>query len=217
MTAMRTLKNNKGFTLVELAIVLVIIGILLGGIIKGQELIKNAKYKRLYSTYREVVAGVYAYYDKYGKYPGDDNTAVARWAGVGLANGNGNGYIAVAGVPYCASGSGGENCFAWQELRLANILRGATDAAAGHIAPTHPFGGAVAILDPSLVPGGGGGLAGWTKPFAVCFQNLTNETALWLDTNYDDGNYLTGSIRGNGNYTAGSPDAMAATSTCIEG
>jgi prepilin-type N-terminal cleavage/methylation domain-containing protein len=211
MAGMRTLKNNKGFTLVELAIVLVIIGILLGGIIKGQELIKNAKYKRLYSTYREVIASVYSYYDKYGKYPGDDNTAATRWgATYGAVNGNGNGFID-GGVTWCLASSASENCYAWQDLRIANILTGATDAANGRIAPNHPFGGRVAVIRTSVVIGG------WNKPFAVCFEWLSNETAQWLDTNYDDGNFATGSIRGSGDYTGGLPDALASQYTCIEG
>jgi prepilin-type N-terminal cleavage/methylation domain-containing protein len=220
MSAMRTLKDNKGFTLVELAIVLVIIGILLGGVIKGQELIKNAKYKRLYSTYREVVAGVYAYYDKYGKYPGDDNLAPTRggalWATASA--GNGNGYITgTAATVYCPAGSvAAENCYAWQDLRLANLLSGATDAAAGRVAPTHPFGGSVAVINPS----GLAGLGTFNTPFAVCFQNLTNETAKWLDATYDDGVSTTGTVRGNGDYIAGyatNPNAIASANTCIEG
>ena len=210
MTAMRTLKNNKGFTLVELAIVLVIIGILLGGIIKGQELIKNAKYKRLYSTYREVVAGVYAYYDKYGKYPGDDNTAAARWTAPAASNGNGNGYID-GGVTWCVSNSASENCLAWQDLRLANILTGAATPTDGRIAPNHPFGGRVAAIRADAAIGG------WQKPFAVCFEWLNNETARWLDTTYDDGVATTGSIRGNANYFGGSPDSVTAEFTCVEG
>jgi len=63
----------RGFTLVELAIVLVIIGIILGAVLKGQELIFNAKVKRLQSQVRELIAAYYTYYDKYGRYPGDND------------------------------------------------------------------------------------------------------------------------------------------------
>jgi prepilin-type N-terminal cleavage/methylation domain-containing protein len=214
MEKMRSIRNEKGFTLVELAIVLVIIGILLGGIIKGQELIKNAKYKRLYSTYREMVAAVYSYYDKYGKYPGDDNTAATRWTGVGAVNGNGNGYIDSTAAVWCVAGTAGENCLAWQDLRLANILSGASNGANSRIAPNHPFGGRIAVLrlDTATM-----GMTGWQKPVGICFEYLNNETARWLDTTYDDGVYNTGSIRGNADYVANPADAVTAQYTCIEG
>jgi prepilin-type N-terminal cleavage/methylation domain-containing protein len=219
MMQMRTLRNDKGFTLVELAIVLVIIGILLGGIIKGQELIKNAKYKRLYSLYREVVAATYSYYDRYGKYPGDDNTVTARggiWAAG--ANGDGNGFVdGTAGSRWCLASDATENCYAWQDLRLGGFLTGATDAVNGRLAPTHPFGANVALIRTSV-----GFAATWNKTFGVCFQNLPNEVAAWLDRTYDDGNiptgtgWTSGSIRGTTDYIGGAPDAVAAI-TCIEG
>ena len=219
MTAMRTLKNNKGFTLVELAIVLVIIGILLGGIIKGQELIKNAKMKRLYSTYREVTAATYSYYDRYGKYPGDDNLANTRGWGVPAGgNGNGNGFIdntATAALLWCPAGDATENCYAWQELRAAGFLTGSTNnaAATSRMAPTHAFGGSVGLIGTAVLFGANV----WNKPFSVCFQNLTDEVAAWLDRTYDDGVTATGSIRGNVNYMGASPNLTSSAYVCIEG
>ena len=65
-------KQEQGFTLVELAIVLVIIGLLLGAVLKGQQLIYNAKVKRVQNQIKEMEAAFYTYYDKYGYYPGDD-------------------------------------------------------------------------------------------------------------------------------------------------
>lgn len=216
MAGLRTLRNDKGFTLVELAIVLVIIGILLGGIIKGQELIKNSKMKRLYSTYREVTAATYTYFDRYGRYPGDDNLANTRWAGVPV--GNGNGQIGAGGAIFCASGSGGENCNAWRHLRLAGILSGATDATSGVIAPSHAFGGSVAILTSGTAALGINTAANpYIKPFVVCFGGLTNEIARWLDTNYDDAVAATGSVRGSADYMTGGADATSATYVCVEG
>jgi prepilin-type N-terminal cleavage/methylation domain-containing protein len=213
MIQIRTLRNDKGFTLVELAIVLVIIGILLGGIIKGQELIKNAKFKRLYSTYREVTAAAYGYYDKYGRYPGDDNTATARWATA--ANGNNNGFIdGGIGSMFCPTGNAVEACYAWQDLRLANLLTGSTDAATGRQAPTHPFGGRVALIRTSVpIPA----VPTWNRPFAVCFENLSDEVAAWLDRSYDDGDYNAGTIRGIADYMGGSPDLVSSARVCIEG
>jgi prepilin-type N-terminal cleavage/methylation domain-containing protein len=211
MIPIRTIRNDKGFTLVELAIVLVIIGILLGGVLKGQELIKNAKYKRLYSTYREVMAATYGYYDKYGRYPGDDN-ATARWPAA--AAGNVNGFIdGTAAGRWCPSGTTAtENCYAWQDLRLGGFLTGATDATNGRLAPTNPFGGRVGLIRPSV----DWTVAVWNKPFAICFENLPNEVGAWLDRTYDDGVYNTGSIRGLTDYITGVADSTVAV-TCLEG
>ena len=60
------LKNNQaGFTLVEIAIVLVIIGLLLGGVLKGQELINSAKVKNFATDFRNTPLFIYGYQDKY--------------------------------------------------------------------------------------------------------------------------------------------------------
>jgi len=78
MKMFKIVRNHKGFTLVELAIVLVIIGIILGAVLKGQELINNAKIKRLYNQQREIMAALYTYYDRYSYFPGDDPNQATR-------------------------------------------------------------------------------------------------------------------------------------------
>jgi len=65
------MRNNKGFTLVELAVVLVIIGIILGAVIKGQDLITNAQAKQAASAVSSWRNLTYAYLDRNGRYPGD--------------------------------------------------------------------------------------------------------------------------------------------------
>lgn len=69
------LQNQKGFTLVEIAIVLVIIGLLLGGVLKGQELIDSAKIKSDTDTLTSLQAASHAYRDRIGAYPGTPYTA----------------------------------------------------------------------------------------------------------------------------------------------
>jgi prepilin-type N-terminal cleavage/methylation domain-containing protein len=69
---MKQWKGQKGFTLVEIAIVLVIIGLLLGGVLKGQQLIANAKLKSLVNHANGLSAAVFAYQDRYKALPGDD-------------------------------------------------------------------------------------------------------------------------------------------------
>src|SRR5687767_11620175 len=87
--------RQNGFTLVEIAIVLVIIGLLLGGILKGQEMITQAKIKNVIADFSGVSAAYYGYQDRYRAIPGDDSGALARWATAAPApvSGNGNGLV----------------------------------------------------------------------------------------------------------------------------
>ncbi len=181
------MRNEKGFTLVELAIVLVIIGLLLGGILKGQELIKNAKIKKVYSAQSEVVAALYTYVDRYGKQPGDDNRAKGRWAQA--TNGNDDGKIGVFSTN-CAANAADESCQAWQHLRLADILAGDPNTA---LNPDNAFGGKIAVGILTVQ-----GLS----ELWVGMTNIPFDIAQILDDKYDDGNFKTGPIRGSGDYTA---------------
>jgi len=72
MTRMRKLLGNEGgFTLVELAIGLVIIGLLIGAILGGSQMIANAKIRRQVQDLRGLYASVYTYFDKFSQLPGD--------------------------------------------------------------------------------------------------------------------------------------------------
>src|SRR5690606_30009942 len=88
--------RQQGFTLVEIAIVLVIIGLLIGGVLKGQEMITNAKVSKVENDYKGITAAILAYQDRYGVLPGDDPSASTRFPGTWSAadNGNGNGVVA---------------------------------------------------------------------------------------------------------------------------
>ena len=106
--------KQSGFTLVEIAIVLVIVGLLLGGVLKGQELITSGKAKALYADKAALQTAYNVYQDRFRALPGDDATASLRFtgqacgvagagvsainsgAGLGCANGNGGGSIAAA-------------------------------------------------------------------------------------------------------------------------
>src|SRR5687768_18144891 len=88
-------RKQAGFTLVEIAIVLVIIGLLLGGILKGQEMITQAKIKNLIADFSGISAAYHGYQDRYRAIPGDDpgaGGAAGRW-GVAATSGDGNGQL----------------------------------------------------------------------------------------------------------------------------
>ncbi|WP_051654171.1 prepilin-type N-terminal cleavage/methylation domain-containing protein [Persephonella sp. KM09-Lau-8] len=112
--------SQKGFTLVELAIVLVIIGIILGAVLKGQELINNAKAKRVQNDMRGLEAVVWTFYDRYGRFPGDCNSdgvidAITNNGTGGLDNNPAKGLC--SGVAY-----DGDRDRPWAELRAAYLV-----------------------------------------------------------------------------------------------
>src|SRR6187455_2765857 len=87
-------RTQRGFTLVEIAIVLVIIGLLLGGILKGQEMITQAKIKNSIADFSGISAAYYGYQDRYRAIPGDDVNADTRWTTPTAATkGDGNGIV----------------------------------------------------------------------------------------------------------------------------
>lgn len=89
------MKKQKGFTLIEIAIVLVIIGLLVGGVLQGQELIENSRVKQAVKDMNGTAAAIFTYQDRYGRLPGDDGNAVAlaargtNWASVSAGDANG--------------------------------------------------------------------------------------------------------------------------------
>lgn len=179
-------KKQAGFTLVEIAIVLVIIGLLLGGVLKGQELITQAKIKNVSNDLSGVTAAIYAYQDRYKRLPGDD-PGQTRWsvpAGTPLAAGDGNNVI--GGAYEESADNTAETRKFWLNLRLAGFVAGATDTVAnGSTQPLNAAGGIIGVQS------GGMGLSGTI----VCAGSLPSKIAQALDAQMDDGNATTGNVR----------------------
>src|SRR6476659_9573614 len=84
-------KRQSGFTLIEIAIVLVIIGLLLGGVLKGQELITGARVRNLIQQQDGVKAAYFGFLDRFRALPGDYANATTTITGVVASSGCGNG------------------------------------------------------------------------------------------------------------------------------
>ena len=135
--------RKQGFTLAEIAIVLVIIGLLIGGVLKGQEMITNAKVSKVENDFKGITAAILAYQDRYGVLPGDDPAAATRFPGTWSAADNGNGDGTIQGA-WNSTVNTQESRKVWKHLRGAGFIKGPVDAtAASYQQPSHAFGGLV--------------------------------------------------------------------------
>jgi prepilin-type N-terminal cleavage/methylation domain-containing protein len=195
---MQPTSRQRGFTLVEIAIVLVVIGLLLGAILKGQELIENSRVKNAINEVNGIKAAHNAYLDRFKRLPGDDGplaTLTARggnWTGV-TAAGNNNGVLAVtAGQTFTA---GGEGAAYFQHLRAAGYLTGDHTAAGVAALPRNAFGGLTGVTNAAVL-----GYAQAT--LMVCQGSVPGKAAAAIDTQIDDGRPNSGNVRatqGTGN------------------
>ena len=188
---MKRTQMQKGFTLVEIAIVLVIIGLLLGGILKGQEMITQAKIKNAIADFSGVSAAYFGYQDRYRATPGDDGAAT-RWGAAVIAGNNdrvlGGTYkeacpaAAVAGTP--------ETCLWWEHLRRSGFVSGA-----GPQQPNNAFNGLLGVQTGDGAAPPVAVLGGFTN-IVLCSANLPDKVAIALDVQMDDGVPISGTVRG---------------------
>jgi prepilin-type N-terminal cleavage/methylation domain-containing protein len=189
-------RKQAGFTLVEIAIVLVIIGLLLGGILKGQEMIQQARIKNAINDFNGVTVAITSYQDRYRALPGDDANATTRWTTQAPGKGNGNGTIDGFYNANDQSGTGGapadgkESNLFWQHLRIAGFVPGLMTGTGSGTPPLNAVGGLVGV-ETAVV--GTNGL-GFTS-LIVCSSNLPDKVAIAVDTQTDDGTSAAGQIR----------------------
>ena len=211
---------QRGFTLIELAIVLVIVGLIIAGVLKGQELLESTRLKASLSQVEGFRAAASTFIEKYNALPGDypeANDVLAKPMGAdwgALCDGatdekcDGDGIIE-------GDGTTNETIMFWQHLAAMNLIKG--------IQIDNVPGTAVGKYLPSATVGGG---------YTIDFEQNTGKTTHWLtlgdgkadpegvvdsqmaremDAKIDDGRPQTGSVRtSDGSCTTGTLNATSA-------
>jgi len=186
------MKKQNGFTLVEIAIVLVIVGLLIGGVLKGQEMITNAKLKRVESDNAGIAAAMFSYQDRYLQLPGDDSAAEGRFSvyadnpgsnpdggGDGII-GDGNDWDLPIDTVWTDGGEEVLKFFA--HLRAAGLVPG---GGLDSTRPTNAYGGQIGIQNGAL------GISGHVTIFGA----IEGPIAKIIEARLDDGAGDSGRIQ----------------------
>jgi prepilin-type N-terminal cleavage/methylation domain-containing protein len=211
------MRKQTGFTLIEIAIVLVIIGLLLGGVLKGQELITSARVRNLISQQDGIKAAYFGFLDRFRALPGDYSQANTNIANVAAgANGNGNGQIrSVAGGDAID-----EHIAAWDHLSKAGFINGSFTYAATPetptSAPTNPYVRYIRVIYDTAYGTGTPAIRHNVKTG----NQIPSDIMAEIDRKIDDGNPVGGNFQFSvydGGGTGGTAPTGGAAGQCYTG
>ena len=196
VTVMNKPNRQKGFTLIEIAIVLVIIGLLLGGVLKGQELINTARVRAMNNTVDGITAAWFSFQDRYRSFPGDYLNAQSTvnlpgTGGIGPPGGDGNGLV----------DTNSERALVWVHLEAAGYITGGYNNTAATVAadeygcpttvcPDNGFGSGMNLSYGALVQSGGA-----ATNELISGRGIPVEVVAELDRKIDDGSPNSGAMQ----------------------
>lgn len=176
---------RQGFTLVELSIVLVIIGLIIGGVLTGQQIIQNARVTNALNTIQAYEAQFQTYVQNYGALPGDDAGANLRFPGASIPNnGNGNGTLEGS---FDSTTSTDETRFMWSHLRAAGLIKNQLNGQSNAVQPPNPFNGIYGFQT--------GAFGNVFTTIVLCMNNVPAAAAEAIDSRLDDGSSNSGSVQ----------------------
>jgi prepilin-type N-terminal cleavage/methylation domain-containing protein len=193
------MRKQAGFTLIELAIVLVIIGLLLGSVLRGQEFINSAKVKNLAADFRNVPVYIYGYQDKFRALPGDDAGAPAHVGVLASEKGDSDGSIEGGWDSVTTSD---ESALFWLHVRKAGLAAGGTDMTISSFFPTNSEGGRIGVT--SAQP-----ITTLSGQYYMCSKGVNGKFAKQLDTTMDNGTPNDGSMQALDQAVGGTTAATA--------
>lgn len=212
-----TLSHERAFSLIELSIVLVILGLLVGGILAGKSLIRAAELRSVGADYSRYVAAAHAFRDKYFYLPGDVPNATSFWgaldsgngigsdcqgesSGLPTCNGDGNGQLDLHSV---STASTYEQYLFWKHLANAGLIEGTYTGNGANVGANTICNGAsfqLAGCNTPLSKAGGG--VGWMAAYT---GTVTAHSHLF-DGSYGNTLYLSTNNSFNTVYSLTSPE-----------
>lgn len=189
------MRKTRGFTLVEIAIVLVIIGLLLGGILRGQELIQNARVRNIIDQQNGIKAAFFGFQDRFRMIPGDLTAAQVNQVGSGVVG---------AGTAADGQINATDSSLAFQNITVTGFISCQACTAAAPAAstalnsPTNVYGGVLQLATDNVYSSAAGFAGG--APLAVRHNvktgNLIPSNVLYeADVKIDDGVPNNGQFR----------------------
>jgi len=200
-------RRQLGFTLIEIAIVVAIIGMILAGVLKGQSLIQNSRVRAVIQEQAEIHAAFLAFGDRYRALPGDFASASTNITCVpACANGNSNGRI---------EASFHEDTLVWSHLSAGGFITGSfsydgTSAISDSNTMKNPYGVYLNVSYDNIF---GNGMASVRHNLKIG-NMIPSEILLEVDRKIDDGNPLAGSFQFS-TYTG--TDATPVLAQCVNG
>lgn len=189
----------QGFTLVEVALVIVVIGLLVGGFLKGKELITQAKIKNIQSTFESVAKALYTYQERYHALPGDDKEATRFDPNIiipSTQNGKIEGF-------FDSTIANEESRLAWLHLRYAGLIPKTFIDDPQQInsqlqeQPRNIFNGIIGVSNDLKKNGAQLKINENMPGIFVGFTNVPGDIAEILDLTQDDGLADSGRVRSN--------------------
>jgi len=189
------LASQRGFTLAELTIVAVIVTLLVGGVLRGQEMVVQARIRDVTNDLNGVSAAYQIYFDRYKAIPGDDRNGAARWPAFNAKSGGGDGLVSgkymdpapldPTAATFTVDNTQNESLAFWWGMRMAGFVGGPPTGPGAATQPSNAFGGMVGVQT--------GGLGFST--LIVCSSNVPAVIAGPVDALLDDMRPDTGGVR----------------------